>query len=64
MYRDLNEDGRIPSSDRTYIGDPNPDFTFGLTNYLSYRDLTHRYSFRMVETIYSTPRADVQGMTT
>ena len=46
MYRDLNEDGRISSSDRTYIGDPNPDFTFGLTNYLSYRDLTYRYSFR------------------
>ena len=32
MYRDLNGDGKITSSDRTYIGDPNPDFTFGLTN--------------------------------
>ena len=32
MYRDLNNDGKITSSDRTYIGDPNPDFTFGLTN--------------------------------
>ena len=32
MYRDLNNDGKITSSDRTYIGDPHPDFTFGLTN--------------------------------
>lgn len=32
MYRDLNDDGKITSSDRTYIGDPNPDFTFGMTN--------------------------------
>ena len=37
MYRDINHDGRISSSDRTYIGDPNPDFTFGLTNELSWK---------------------------
>ncbi|TYP98554.1 TonB-linked SusC/RagA family outer membrane protein [Sphingobacterium allocomposti] len=37
MYRDINGDGRISSSDRTYIGDPNPDFIFGLTNNISYK---------------------------
>ncbi len=37
MYRDLNEDGRISSTDRTYIGDPNPDFTYGMTNTFSYK---------------------------
>ncbi|MCC8071714.1 MAG: TonB-dependent receptor [Bacteroidales bacterium] len=37
MYRDINGDGRISSSDRTYIGDPNPDFTFGMTNNLSWK---------------------------
>ncbi len=37
MYRDVNGDGRISSSDRTYIGDPNPDFTFGMTNDLSWK---------------------------
>lgn len=37
MYRDLTGDGKITSSDRTYIGDPNPDFTFGLTNTFYYK---------------------------
>jgi hypothetical protein len=32
MYRDINKDGSITTSDKTYIGDPNPDFTFGMTN--------------------------------
>ena len=36
-YRDLNGDGKITSSDRDYIGDPNPDFTFGMTNTFSYK---------------------------
>lgn len=37
MYRDVNGDGRLSSSDRTYIGDPNPDFTYGMTNNLSWK---------------------------
>ena len=39
MYRDVNGDGMVSASDRTYIGDPNPDFTFGLTNTFSYKGL-------------------------
>ncbi|MDR0729269.1 MAG: SusC/RagA family TonB-linked outer membrane protein, partial [Prevotellaceae bacterium] len=38
MYRDLNNDGRVSSTDKTHIGDPNPDFTFGLTNTLSWKN--------------------------
>lgn len=37
MYRDLSGDGKISTSDRTYIGDPNPDFTYGLTNTFSWK---------------------------
>lgn len=37
MYRDLDGNGKITSSDRTYIGDPNPDFTFGMTNTFNYK---------------------------
>ncbi|MDR0581935.1 MAG: TonB-dependent receptor [Prevotellaceae bacterium] len=40
MYRDLNNDGRVSSTDKTYIGDPNPDFTFGLTNTFSWKNFT------------------------
>src|SRR5690606_31800058 len=38
MYRDLNTDGVISSSDRTYIGDPNPKFTYGMTNNFSWKN--------------------------
>ena len=37
MYRDINDDGIITSTDRTYIGDPNPNFTFGMSNNLRYK---------------------------
>ncbi|MDR0893744.1 MAG: TonB-dependent receptor [Prevotellaceae bacterium] len=41
-YRDLNNDGKIDTSDRTIIGNPLPDFTFGFNNSFSYKgfDLT------------------------
>ncbi|MBD2722997.1 SusC/RagA family TonB-linked outer membrane protein [Hymenobacter armeniacus] len=35
-FRDLNNDGKIDAADRTFIGNPNPDFTYGLTNTLTY----------------------------
>jgi TonB-dependent starch-binding outer membrane protein SusC len=28
-YQDVNADGKIDAGDRTYIGNPNPDFTYG-----------------------------------
>ncbi|QRQ63763.1 SusC/RagA family TonB-linked outer membrane protein [Sphingobacterium multivorum] len=39
-YRDLNGDGQITASDRTIIGNTNPDFVFGLTNNFKYKDFT------------------------
>lgn len=36
-YRDVNGDGVINSDDRTYIGDPHPLFTSGLTLYVDYK---------------------------
>jgi TonB-linked SusC/RagA family outer membrane protein len=36
-YKDLNDDNVIDMSDRTFIGDPNPDFLYGMTNEFSYR---------------------------
>ncbi|MDR1406009.1 MAG: TonB-dependent receptor [Prevotellaceae bacterium] len=38
IYRDLNNDGKVSSTDKTYIGDPNPDFVFGLTNTFSWKN--------------------------
>lgn len=36
-FVDLNNDGVINDADRTFIGDPNPDFTFGLGNSVAAR---------------------------
>lgn len=36
-YVDLNDDGVIDNNDRTMIGDPNPDFTFGFNVALDYK---------------------------
>jgi TonB-linked SusC/RagA family outer membrane protein len=36
-FKDINGDGVINASDRTFIGKPNPNFTFGITNTLNYK---------------------------
>lgn len=36
--KDLNDDNIIDEKDRTFIGDPNPDFTFGITNTFSWKN--------------------------
>jgi TonB-dependent starch-binding outer membrane protein SusC len=36
-YADINADGKIDADDRTFIGDPNPDFTYGLNIGLTWR---------------------------
>ena len=45
-YRDLNHDGKITDSDRTIIGDTNPDFTYGITNNISWKDLSLTFMFQ------------------
>lgn len=36
-FVDLNDDGKIDTNDKTKVGDPNPDFTYGLNIDLSYK---------------------------
>ena len=38
-YKDLNGNGIFDTNDRSAIGDPNPDFTFGFTNQFKYKGL-------------------------
>ncbi|WP_179351669.1 SusC/RagA family TonB-linked outer membrane protein [Winogradskyella vidalii] len=35
---DLNDDGVISAEDKTYIGDPNPDFIYGINSEMSYKN--------------------------
>jgi len=44
--KDLNGDGVIDDvNDRTFIGDPTPDFTFGMTNSLAYKNWDFSVTF-------------------
>ena len=64
IYKDLNEDGRISSSDRTYIGDPNPDFTFGMTNSFSYKGFSLSIFLQgsVGNDIFNASRMETEGM--
>lgn len=36
--KDINNDGKVDMDDRTMIGNPNPDFIYGMTNEFSYKN--------------------------
>ncbi|PAM93379.1 SusC/RagA family protein [Flavobacterium sp. IR1] len=38
-YVDVNGDGKIDPSDKTFIGNPHPKFTYGFTNNFKYKNL-------------------------
>lgn len=38
-FKDLNNDGVINDKDRTYLGSPNPTFTFAMNNTFSYKGI-------------------------
>lgn len=64
MYRDLNNDGKISSSDRTYIGDPNPSFTYGMSNNFSWKnfDLSIFIQGTYGNDIFNASRMETEGM--
>ncbi len=64
IYKDLNGDGRISSSDRTFIGDPNPDFTFGMTNTFSWKgfNLSIFIQGSYGNDIFNASRMETEGM--
>lgn len=37
IYQDINGDGKIDANDRTFIGNPNPKFTYGINLNASYK---------------------------
>ena len=64
MYRDINEDGKITASDKTFIGDPNPLFVYGLTNSFSYKNFNLNIFIQgsVGNDIFNASRGDVAGM--
>jgi TonB-linked SusC/RagA family outer membrane protein len=63
-YRDLNNDGRVSSTDKTFIGDPNPDFTFGVTNTLSWQNFNLSIFLQgsYGNDIFNASRYETEGM--
>ncbi|MBJ6108011.1 TonB-dependent receptor [Hymenobacter sp. BT523] len=55
-YEDYNKDGKIDVNDRQVVGNPNPTYTFGLTNTLRYKgfDLSFLVQGQYGGSIYST----------
>lgn len=47
-YVDMNGDGVIDENDKTIIGDPNPDFTYGFQTRVSWKSLSLSASFNGV----------------
>ena len=64
MYRDINEDGKITASDKTYIGDPNPLFTYGITNTFAYKGFSLNVFLlgSVGNDIFNASKGDTQGM--
>lgn len=64
MYRDLDGNGRTNPGDQTYIGNPNPDFTFGITNNFSYKNINLSIFLQgsYGNDIYNASRMETEGM--
>ncbi len=64
IYADINNDGRISSSDRTFIGNPNPNFTFGLTNDFSFKNFNLSIFLQGSQgnDIFNASRMETEGM--
>lgn len=64
-YKDINGDGEVNNNDLTVIGDPNPIFTGGFTNYFKYKDfdLNIFLQFSYGNQIMNANRLEFEGAT-
>ncbi|NVO30107.1 SusC/RagA family TonB-linked outer membrane protein [Hymenobacter lapidiphilus] len=63
-FKDLNGDGIITASgDRTFIGNPNPDFTYGITNTLNFKGFDLSFFIQGVQgnDVYNINRFITEG---
>lgn len=63
-WKDINEDGKIDDADKTYIGNPHPDFTYSISNNLSYNnwDLSISMNGSYGSDVYNWTRKLTEGM--
>jgi len=65
VYADLNKNGRIDDGDRTVVGNPQPDFTGGITNSFSYKgfDLSILLQFSYGNDVFNGSRLYLESLT-
>ncbi|WP_299755916.1 TonB-dependent receptor [uncultured Pontibacter sp.] len=65
MYEDINEDGKINSLDRQFLGNPLADFYGGITNNLSYKnfDLNVFFQYSYGNDVYNMNAEGTGGAT-
>ncbi|MCL1944017.1 MAG: TonB-dependent receptor [Candidatus Azobacteroides sp.] len=71
IYKDVNENGRksrpgdMDMGDRTVIGNPNPDFIYGMTNTMRYKGFTLSFFIQGTygNDIFNASKIDTEGMT-
>lgn len=63
-YRDLNNDGRISDADRTIIGSAQPDFIYGMTHNVSWKNISLSAFFQGSQggEIYNATRLEMEKM--
>uniref|UniRef100_UPI003216E81B TonB-dependent receptor n=1 Tax=uncultured Draconibacterium sp. TaxID=1573823 RepID=UPI003216E81B len=63
-FKDLNGDGTITDADRTFIGDPEPDYTYGFNLFCDYKgfDLSFNFSGVQGNEIYCEYKPWIEGM--
>jgi TonB-dependent starch-binding outer membrane protein SusC len=64
IFKDINGDGKINLSDKTYIGDPNPKFTYGMTNTFTFKGISLNIFLQGSQgnDIYNASRMETEGM--
>jgi len=65
VYDDLNNDGSVTADDREIIGNPNPDFTLGLTNTFGYKGFDFSFFLHSIygNDIFNGTRIYIEGPT-
>ncbi|MGN7204652.1 SusC/RagA family TonB-linked outer membrane protein [Pedobacter sp. SAFR-022] len=63
-YADLNDNGSVDAGDRTFIGNAQPKFTYGINNNLSYGPVALSLFFQGVQgnDIFNASRIELEGL--
>ncbi|MDR0894759.1 MAG: TonB-dependent receptor [Prevotellaceae bacterium] len=63
-YRDLNKDGKLTATDRTYIGNPNPDLIYGMTNTFAWKNINLSIFLQgtLGNDVFNASKGDTEGM--